>query len=264
MEKLKVLDLFSGIGGFSLGLERTGGFETSAFCEIEEFQRKVLNKHWPEVRCYNDVRELTAAKLARDGVHVDGITGGFPCQDVSSAGKRAGIGEGTRSGLYAEVIRIASDVRPRFILLENVAGLLSGPSEQPGGWFGRVLADLASIGYDAEWENIPASALGATHRRERVWIIAYTDKKLRGVLAESFKVRSSRLYTPGLEEGSVHRPPSVSVSLGRVYSDPSGGSIRNDDGISSGLDRIAACGNAVVPQIPEIIGRSILRKLSSV
>lgn len=260
--KLKVLDLFSGIGGFSLGLERAGGFETSAFCEIEEFPRKVLAKNWPKVPCYNDVRDLTADALERDGVGVDVITGGFPCQDISVAGKRAGISEETRSGLWSEIVRLVSDLSPSVVIIENVANLLSGPSERPGGWFSRVLTDLAKLGYDAEWENIPASALGANHRRERVWIVAYTNEKLRGVLAKSFEIRSSRFYSSSLEERSIHRPRSLSVPLGRVYADPSGGAIRNNDGIPDALDRIAACGNAVVPQIPELIGRAIMEALS--
>ena len=97
-EKLKLLDLFSGIGGFSLGLERTGGFETVAFCEIEDYPRRVLARHWPEVPIYGDIRELSAARLRADGIRVDAICGGFPCQDISTAGPGAGI-EGERSGL---------------------------------------------------------------------------------------------------------------------------------------------------------------------
>lgn len=108
-EKLRVLDLFSGIGGFSLGLERTGGFETVAFCEIEEFPRKVLAKHWPDVPCYRDVRELTGARLAADGIGVDVICGGFPCQDISFAGKGAGLA-GERSGLFYEIARLAGEL----------------------------------------------------------------------------------------------------------------------------------------------------------
>ena len=107
VKKLRLLDLFSGIGGFSLGLERTGGFETVAFCEIEEFPRKVLNKHWPEVPCYEDIRELNASRLGTDGIAVDAICGGFPCQDISTAGKGAGI-EGERSGLWGQYARPVS------------------------------------------------------------------------------------------------------------------------------------------------------------
>ena len=107
-QKLRVLDLFSGIGGFSLGLERTGGFETVAFCEIEPFPRRVLAKHWPEVPQYDDVRTLTAARLAADGIAVDVITGGFPCQDISLAGKGAGLA-GSRSGLWSEIARLSGE-----------------------------------------------------------------------------------------------------------------------------------------------------------
>lgn len=121
--KLRVLDLFSGIGGFSLGLERTGGFETVAFCEIEEYPRRVLAKHWPKVPCYDDVRTLTADRLAADGIAVDVICGGFPCQDISFAGRRAGL-EGARSGLWGEYARLIGELRPRFVVVENVPGLL--------------------------------------------------------------------------------------------------------------------------------------------
>ncbi|MCP4000455.1 MAG: DNA cytosine methyltransferase, partial [Gammaproteobacteria bacterium] len=120
---LHVLDLFSGIGGFSLGLERTGGFKTVAFCEIEAYPRKVLAKHWPDVPQYTDVRELTGDRLRQDGITVDVITGGFPCQDISVAGKGAGI-EGERSGLWSEIARLTGEIRPRYVILENVSALL--------------------------------------------------------------------------------------------------------------------------------------------
>src|SRR5690349_3739642 len=162
---LKVLDLFSGIGGFSLGLERTGGFETVAFCEIDPFCRKVLAKHWPKVRQYEDVRSLTADTLRRDGIAVDVICGGFPCQDISVAGKGAGI-EGERSGLWSEYARLIGELRPRYAIVENVAALL-------GRGLDKVLGDLAALGFDAEWHCIPASAIGAPHRRDRFWLIAY-------------------------------------------------------------------------------------------
>src|SRR3990172_9328041 len=168
-----MLDLFSGIGGFSLGLERTNGFETVAFCEIEPYPQAVLRKHWPNVPIYDDIRTLTAERLKSDGISVDVITGGFPCQDLSVAGKQAGI-DGERSGLWKELCRIISEVRPQYAIVENVPALLSGDR---GRWFGRVLGDLAQIGYDAEWHCISASAVGAPHRRDRIWIIAYTDKQ---------------------------------------------------------------------------------------
>lgn len=287
MTKLKVLDLFSGIGGFSLGLERTGGFETVAFCEIEEFPRRVLAKHWPGVKQYGDVRELTADVLGRDGISVDVITGGFPCQDISTAGRQAGISEQTRSGLWSEIIRLTRELRPRYIIVENVANLLRGPSDKPGAWFGRVLGDLAECGYDAEWENIPASALGACHRRERVWIVSYPScvrgvglqhelAKLgeRGQGRQDYEAHCDEAFADAAsqrQQGS-RRPErqgnSKTDQLGEannavsVLGWPTKPAIRRrDDGVPRRLDiaRLKACGNSVVPQIPELIGHAILK-----
>ena len=282
--KLKVLDLFSGIGGFSLGLERTGGFKTVAFCEIEDFPRRVLTKHWPEVPCYHDVRELTADVLRRDGISVDVICGGFPCQDLSTMGKRAGISANTRSGLWSEIARLIGELGPEYAVVENVTNLLSGPSKQPGGWFGRVLGDLAALGYDAEWHCIPASAVGAPHQRDRVWILAYPSKERpsearqdsqrsekrssRGseILAdaESSQAWSSKPGYGASSNGS-ERPIIISSLRGcdRLRRDANWDSepdvCRVADGVSNNVDRDGALGNAVVPQIPEIIGRAILQ-----
>ncbi len=172
MEKLKTLDLFAGIGGFALGLEATRGFETAAFCEIEEYPVKILNKHWPNVPVYSDVRELTNERLRADGIGIDVITGGFPCQDISVAGNQAGIAEGTRSGLWSECARLLGEIRPRYAIFENVSALLNG---ERGDWFKRVLGDISALGYDAEWHCISASAIGAKHHRNRVWILAYPN-----------------------------------------------------------------------------------------
>ena len=254
-DKLKVLDLFSGIGGFSLGLERTGGFETVAFCEIEEFPRKVLAKHWPKVPQYHDVRELTAARLAADGIEqIDVITGGFPCQDISQAGHQKGIGEGTRSSLYKEVLRLACDLGPQFIILENVAALLSGPSTQPGGWFGRVLSDMAECGYNVEWENIPAWHTGLPHNRERVWIIAYPAKvRHAGQFLGSHSPQSNEAKQAG-----ASLLPAYFDGLGSA---PDSYSLREGDGFSTFVGCLNALGNAVVPQIPELIGNAILQSM---
>jgi len=278
---LRVLDLFSGIGGFSLGLERTGGFETVAFCEIEPFPRKVLAKHWPGVPCYHDVTKLTGDTLRRDGIYADVITGGFPCQDISTAGKKAGISRGTRSGLWSEIVRLIGELSPRYIIVENVANLLSGPSEQRGGWFGRVLGDLAECGYDAEWENIPASALGAPHRRDRVWLVAYPAKVNDGKLKSLYCSRENRFtghngktlahpnsnHAQGQQPSSINAqgwsgqitgpPGSLLAGIGREWRiEPS--VVRVANGVSNRAHRLAALGNAVVPQIPELIGRAIL------
>jgi len=167
---MKVLDLFAGIGGFTLGLERAG-FETAAFCEIDPYAQKVLRKNWPGVPIYDDVRDITAERLVSDGIRVDVITGGFPCQDISTAGRQAGI-EGERSGLWSECARLLGEIRPRYAIFENVTNLLNGDG---GDWFKRVLGDISALGYDAEWHCIPASAIGAHHHRDRVWIIAYPN-----------------------------------------------------------------------------------------
>jgi DNA (cytosine-5)-methyltransferase 1 len=249
--KLRVLDLFSGIGGFSLGLERTGGFETVAFCEIDPFARRVLAKHWPEVPCYDDVRTLTAERLAADGIGVDVICGGFPCQDISEANLSGAGLDGARSGLWTEYARLIGELRPCFAIVENVSALL-------GRGFDRVLGDLASLGFDAEWHGIPASALGAPHDRDRIWIIAHPAETLgRSLLEQGGLAREHGLFafrsqdaggTAGLLEATWATP-------WRVVADALRGM---DDGLPVRMDGFNACANAVVPQIPELIGRAIL------
>lgn len=259
IEKLRVLDLFSGIGGFSLGLERTGGFETVAFCEIEDYPRRVLAKHWPDVPIYEDVRNVTASRLAADAIDVDVITGGFPCQDISISGRQAGLGN-TRSGLWTELCRIICEVRPQYAIVENVTNLLSGPTEQRGGWFGVVLGDLAEIGYDAEWHCISAAHISAPHARDRVWIVAYPrlDPGLCIV----------RTYDDGEEGKGGHETvghknreqPKLAQAMFTVsceWPDKPNPS-RMVNGISDWVDRLKGLGNAVVPQIPEMIGYAIL------
>lgn len=245
MKKLRVLDLFSGIGGFSLGLERTGGFETVAFCEIEPFCRKVLNKHWPKVPIYEDVKTLTAEQLRADGIAVDVICGGFPCQDISVAGKGAGI-EGERSGLWSEYARIIGELRPRYVIVENVAALL-------GRGLDRVLGDLAALGFDAEWHCIPASALGAPHERNRVWLIAYTDPVGRELSDELAR----RLQT----QGHPFIWESFRAANNEIWVPEYARLCRELDGVSDQVDRLSALGNSVVPQIPEMIGYAILESL---
>jgi DNA (cytosine-5)-methyltransferase 1 len=309
MTQLRVLDLFSGIGGFSLGLKRAG-MKTVAFCEIEEFPRRVLKKHWPEVPCYDDIRTLTAARLAADGIGVDVICGGFPCQDISNAGQRAGL-EGERSGLWSEYARLIGELRPQFVIVENVAALL-------GRGLSRVLGDLAEIGYDAEWHCIPASHVGAPHRRDRIWIIAYADTQhgkrwpesqltvrnsrearvefgwSRDDVADTVNTGLPRARSESQHESEVvkfgdcntkerrgHMADSCGEGLERQWTfagrisaelnnacndsgwriEPNVGRVAN--GVPSRVDRLKGLGNAVVPAIPELIGRAIIASMQT-
>lgn len=239
---MRVLDLFSGIGGFSLGLERAG-METASFCEIDPFCRRVLAKHWPEVPCYDDVRTLTAERLASDGVEVDIICGGFPCQDISSAGQGAGLA-GERSGLWSEYARIIGEVRPRYVIVENVAALLFRG-------MGDVLGDIAALGYDAEWSIVSACALGAPHVRERMWIVAYPNVQhgWKGFWGSSTQKKHT-IQGIGAIEGAGASWRTRMENPSALY----GGA----NGISGWMDRNHSLGNAVVPQIPEMIGRAIM------
>lgn len=306
---MRVLDLFSGIGGFSLGLERAG-FTTVAFCEIEPYCRAVLKKHWPDVPCYDDVRTLTIGRLAADGICVDVICGGFPCQDISVAGKGAGLA-GERSGLWSEYSRLIGELRPRYAIVENVAALL-------GRGMDTVLGDLASLGYDAEWHCIPASAVGAPHRRDRIWIVAYPDASQRWAICGSCgRMEGKERLSQGEKGSSGPKPGNTplantdsgrpaqhagcecEIGLGVVIGSEAMANTNTGDehgrrrtlqvgwggiaskiahdgdigrtqwgvepdvgrvahGISRRVDRLEALGNAVVPQIPEMIGRAIM------
>jgi DNA (cytosine-5)-methyltransferase 1 len=158
---MKVGSLFTGIGGIDLGLERAG-FEIAWQCELDSWCRQLLHQHWPSVPQYEDVTELRGGQLEP----VEMLAGGFPCQDVSVAGRQAGLKEGTRSGLWSEYARLIGEIRPRYVLVENVPGLLVRGMD-------RVLGDLSSLGYDAEWRTISAADVGAPHLRKRIWIVAY-------------------------------------------------------------------------------------------
>ena len=165
---MKVLDLFSGIGSFAYASERlVGGFETKQFVENNKYCQRVLKKHFPHVPIHDDIRDYTATYGSYQL-----ITFGFPCQDISVAGAQRGIGEGTRSGLFYEAMRIVREVRPKFFLIENVRNLLS---IQEGQAFQEVLYQIAKAGYNAEWSIVSAQDVGACHKRERIWIIAYSQ-----------------------------------------------------------------------------------------
>lgn len=164
---MKVLDLFSGIGGFSIGLEKVG-FETIAFCEIERYCQEVLKRHWPDTPIYDDVRSLTAEQLRADGiVRPDIIVGGYPCQPFSYAGVRRG--EEDDRHLWPEVYRLIKEIRPTWGIFENVAGHITMGLDE-------VLSDLEAEGYAARPFVIPACGVDAPHRRDRVWIVAHSNE----------------------------------------------------------------------------------------
>jgi len=228
--KLKVLDLFSGIGGFSLGLERSGGFETVAFCEIEPYCRKVLARHWPEVPCYDDIRTLTADTLQRDGITVDAICGGFPCQPFSTASH----GRKTATDLWPAMLRVVDDIGPKYVIGENV-------SEKA---ISIAASDLRSRGYRTNYRCISANDCGADHQRDRWWIVAHSHDE-----SEFYGTFNAEMaFLPKLCKGlwgAANYARTIGVS----------------DGLPSRVDRLRALGNAVVPQIPEIIGRAIMEAM---
>ena len=173
-QKYKVLDLFSGLGGFSLGLERTGHFETVAFCDNDKFSKAILDKHWKGIKVYDDVREITKEKFKEDGIEFpDIITGGFPCQPFSVAGKQKGTSDDRH--LWPEMFRIIKAFQPRFIIGENVRGIVN---IQDGVVFETVCTNLEDEGYEVQPFNIPAAAVGAPHRRERIWFIAVREESM--------------------------------------------------------------------------------------
>jgi DNA (cytosine-5)-methyltransferase 1 len=235
---LRTLDLFSGIGGFSLGLERTGGFRTVAFCEIEPFCRRVLAKHWPEVPCYHDVRELTAERLAADGIAVDAVCGGPPCQRTSVA---AAI-QGKRTGetLWPEMARVIGAARPEWSIIEQPAG---NPA-----WERQVADDLAGLGYNHARLERSASGSGAPHQRRRVFIVAHA-------LRERCEAVARIAGSPSAEPQSWPPPPRGAWRQARA------GDRRVDDGLSGWVDRLRALGNAVLPQVSELIGTAILQHI---
>jgi len=272
---MNVLDLFSGIGGFSLGLERAG-MKTVAFCEVDKKCQEVLRKHWKDVPIFDDVTTLKGTDI--DGT-VDVICGGFPCQDISLAGKGAGL-EGERSGLWWEFHRLIKEIKPKWAIIENVSALRNRGLDQ-------VLRSLNEIGYDAEWHCITAASIGAPHRRDRIWIVAYPRDSSRwdGIsgsigrdgereLEESIRSSETASITGSSEASETISNSNseglegqwkVSSRISKELKDPSYSCWwatepdvgRVAHGIPNRVDRLKQLGNAVVPQIPELIGRAI-------
>lgn len=236
---LKLLDMFSGIGGFSLGLERSGIFTTVGFVEINKFCQKILHKHWPGIRVDGDVTE----RKFLPG-EADVICAGFPCQDISNAGLRAGI-TGSHSGLWREVVRAICMVQPKYAILENVAAIL-------GRGVDRVFGDLAEIRYNAEWDCIPASFVGAPHQRNRWFCIAYPHGVRMPGLVQGVNIGQDGQWWPSCEAYMFSGDPFEQHDMW-----PQPLIRRMDDGIQNRVDRITALGNSVVPQVIELIGNTI-------
>lgn len=245
--------LFAGIGGFDLGLERAG-WECRWQVEIDPFCRRVLAKHWPHVRRYGDVRAFPEPDTER----VDLICGGFPCQPVSVAGKR--LAQADDRWLWPEFACVLRALRPRLALLENVPGLLAAG-------MGDVLGDLADMGLDAEWGVFPASAFGAPHQRERVFLVAFPggEPRFRGVYSDGFDgfPRDEQWRAAqGVESGRGWKRWLEQIAGALDWAAPECWFHRVDDGLPQGMDeRVKALGNAIVPQVAEWIGRRLMAAL---
>ena len=286
--KLQHLDLFSGIGGFSLGLEATGGFETKAFCDIEKYPRQVLQKHWPHVKQYEDIKELNYERLKADGIDsIDIITGGYPCQPFSVAGRKKG--EEDPRHLWPEYFRLVKELRPTWVIGENVSGHIKLGLD-------TVIEDLESEDYAVRPFSISASSIGANHQRERIWILAHSrrsqwpraeqrgenENETRKENANQFERSSStsevdvantndeRLqrqwqsrnqFTPRFNSSRESSEEGQgTVGQGWWESEPNMGRVAH--GIPKRVDRLKSLGNSLVPQIPYYIGKTILEVMA--
>ena len=285
---MKVLDLFSGIGGFSLALDRCG-MQTVAFCEADLFCTKILNKHWPDVPVYSDIRKLNGKEIGT----VDIVCGGFPCQPWSGAGK--GKGHTDDRDLWPEMLRVVREVKPRWVLAENVQGFVN---KEMG--LRRTVSDLEGEDYEVRVFTIPACGIKAPHQRYRVWIVGYSKhdgastSEERGSIKETSYNDKEGEDKPSQPKGTSKSRDSQDVAdseqqrpSGQGKHERSCNTEKNsyrqtswlDDGCKEGeghwdiepnvgrvahgvpkrVDRLKSLGNAVVPQIVEIIGRAILK-----
>lgn len=230
---MTVGSLFAGIGGLDLGAERAG-FDVIWQCEKDDYCTKVLNKHWPNTPVYNDVQTLYTDDGA-DPRQPDILCGGFPCQDISLAGKAAGL-DGERSGLWWEFYWLIRKVRPQYAVVENVPAITHRGLK-------AILGSLAEIGYDAEWQTISAEAFGAPHLRERFFLVAYPNCKV----PPKPRIPWERWRKP--RDGSMR--PFVRGDANHWDIEPDVGKLA--DGVPGQVDRLKALGNAVVPQVAEFV-----------
>jgi len=260
---VKVLDLFSGIGGFSLGLESTGFFETVAFCEKDDFCKKVLQKHWGDIKIYDDIRSID------DEIQADVITGGFPCQSFSQAGLQKGRADDRF--LWNEMFDVIKKVKPRWVIGENVQGIIN---IEQGMVLRQVRDDLEGEGFQVQCFLIPASGIGAWHQRKRVWILANKNDENRS------RTQGSRKKDVSDSNGkrSQRRKFQHHLEIGKQSSTNDGKNSSEEqqtwwetqsricgvpDGVSYGVDRdrakrIKALGNSIVPQIARQLGLAIM------
>ena len=290
--KLRHLDLCSGIGGFSLGLEATGGVKTVAFCEREAYPQAILKQHWPDVPCYTDVKELTYAQLEADGlVPIDLLTAGYPCQPFSVAGKQRGTDDPRH--LWPDIFRLVKECRPAVVLFENVEGHIRLGLDE-------VWSDLEDEGYAVRTFNLPAAGVGAPHRRNRLWIVGFNladaDSKRQQQPQGGLKGQRGRLRNRGPE--SQHAPVANPNLAGETVADADAGyNAKNGEvcprgdptdtsrveqfwetdpgtlesgvgrmahGIPKRVDRVKALGNAIVPQIAYLLGVALLNTLREI
>lgn len=259
---MRLLDLFSGIAGFSLAA-RWLDWQTVAFAEIDPFCRSVIRKHWPRTPIFEDIRDVSATSLRAAGIdHVDIACGGFPCQDISLAGKGDGI-HASRSGLWWEMRRVVSDVRPRWLVVENVPGLRTRGGD-------AVLASLEELGYACWPLVVGAWTVGAPHRRDRVWIVAHRQSerlaqrsRQRGDAREEFETLERN---GSCEPGQSHRWPARPGEPQHEWEAPrlvESGLCRATDGLPGRLApsrrraELKALGNAVVPQVAYEVLRAV-------
>lgn len=243
MKMLTHLSLFSGIGGLDLAAE-AAGFQTVGQCEWADYPTKVLEKHWPNVHRWRDIRDVTGLQVAEKcGAEITVISGGFPCQPHSLAGKR--LASADERDLWGEFARVICEVKPKWVVAENVPGLLTS---EHGRFFGRVLRDLAAMGYDAGWGVSSAFQAGMPHERKRIFIVAhatgvgrirmgqdwwkYSPFSSKSVIGGTWEIETNKLFDAAL----------------RKISSGDSELLRNDYGVPTALDRIKCLGNAVVPQ----------------
>lgn len=245
---LTTLDLFSGIGGFTLGLDMTRLYKTKAFCEWDQSCQQVLTKNFPDIPIFGDIKELSLPEG-----YCDILTGGFPCQDISYAGKGAGLG-GSRSNQYIEYIRLIKEIKPKGVIIENVSALRTRGLE-------TVLSALDEVGYDAEWHCLTASSFGASHQRDRIFILAYRRGAGRAGLVP---FQYSSTFRQGGWRGKEDLQQIFSDPFRESHSWPKPLICRTDVSLPRRMDRLKQLGNTVYWPIVEQLGYHMYNNLDRI